>query len=173
MGDIKNIICSLLRITSFIKQRPLGNRSDKNISQIIEFGFAVWKFINTIYKSGWDKLTTNNKEITFRQYISSQFNKKPAKNLNSGKGKQTDILRIFPSIPPKLSVVAITKYKVQQLHKRVKLLVGNQVEKITRELNKESLLNQSPLYTKHAWSILQPHVCLIPYSRPPCCIHVL
>ena len=80
-------------------------------------------------------------------------------------------------------VVATTRYKVQQLHKRVKLLVGNQVGKITRELNKESLLNQSPIYTKHAWSMLpiikpallsmlQPHVHLIPYSRPPCCIHV-
>jgi len=37
--------------------------------------------------------------------------------------------------------MATTRHKVQQLHKRVKLLVGNQVGKITRELNKESLLN--------------------------------
>ena len=55
--------------------------------------------------------------------------------------------------------------------------------KITRELNKESLLNQSYLYTKHAWSMLpiikpallsmlQSHVHLIPYSRPSCSIYV-
>jgi len=43
----------------------------KNISQIREFGFAAWKFLTTIYKSGWDELTTNNKEMLFRQCVSS------------------------------------------------------------------------------------------------------
>ena len=78
-----------------------------------------------------------------------------------------------------LYVMATTRHKVQQLHKQVKFSVGNQVGKITRELDKESLLNQSPLYTKHTWSILpiikpvllsmlQSHICLIFQSRPPC-----
>ena len=51
-------------------------------------------------------------------------------------------------------VVATTRHKVQQLHKQVKLSVGNQVGKITRELNKESLLNQGPIYIKSSWSML-------------------
>jgi len=42
----------------------------------------------------------------------------------------------------------------------------------TRELDNESLLNYHPIYTKYIWSMLQPHVRLISYSRPPCCIHV-
>ena len=56
--------------------------------------------------------------------------------------------------------------------------------KFTRELDKESLLNQSPIYTKHAWSVLPifnpilmsmlcPHSCLMFYSRPLCIFHVL
>ena len=60
-------------------------------------------------------------------------------------------------------------------------LIASQVSKslrwissrnFTRELNKESLLNQSPIYTKYIWSVLQPHVHLISYSRLPCCIYV-
>ena len=55
--------------------------------------------------------------------------------------------------------------------------------KFTRELNKKSLLNQSPIYTKHAWSMLpifnptlmsmlHSHSCLMFYSRPPCIFHM-
>jgi len=44
--------------------------------------------------------------------MSSKFNRKPAKTLNPGKGKQTDILRIFPSIlsRPSKSVLEKLKY---------------------------------------------------------------
>ena len=31
---------------------------------------------------------------------------------------------------------------------------------------------ESYIYTKYTWSMLLSHVCLISYSRPPCCIHV-
>ena len=37
--------------------------------------------------------------------------------------------------------------------------------KITRELDKESLLNLSPIYTEYTWSVLHSHVHLISYSR--------
>ena len=53
----------------------------------------------------------------------------------------------------------------------------------TRELDKEPLLNQSPIYTNVSWSVLllsnpalqsmlHPHVRLTSYSRPPCVLHV-
>ena len=42
----------------------------KNIPQIREFGFVAWKFLTVIYKSSWDKLTANDKEISFRQCVS-------------------------------------------------------------------------------------------------------
>ena len=54
----------------------------------------------------------------------------------------------------------------------VNLLVWISSGKFTRELDKESLLNQSPIYTEYTWSVLHPHVCLISYSRPLCCIHM-
>ena len=47
-----------------------------------------------------------------------------------------------------LSVVATTKQ-----HKQVNLLIGYQVG-ITRELNKESLLNCYPIYISYRWSML-------------------
>jgi len=51
-GDTKNIICSLLRIAVFIKQQKLKDKTAENISYIVEFGFAAWKFLSTIYKAG-------------------------------------------------------------------------------------------------------------------------
>jgi len=107
----RNIIYSLLRIASFIKQRPLDNRLGKDISEIIEFCFAAWEFINTIYKSDWDKLIINDKKMSFRQYMSSQFNKKPAKTLNPGKDKQIDISRIPSLISPRSSKSILVKLK--------------------------------------------------------------
>jgi len=50
-SDVKNDMCSLLRMAVFIKQCLLGNRTTKNIPQIAEFGLAAWKFITAIYKS--------------------------------------------------------------------------------------------------------------------------
>jgi len=48
-GDTRNII--LLRIAVFIKQQKLEDKIAENISHIAEFGFAVWKFLSTIYEA--------------------------------------------------------------------------------------------------------------------------
>jgi len=48
-GDTRNII--LLRIAVFIKQQKLEDKTAENISHITEFGFAVWKFLFTIYEA--------------------------------------------------------------------------------------------------------------------------
>ena len=66
---------------------------------------------------------------------------------------------------------------------RANLLKRISSRNFTRELDKEPLLNQSPIYTNVSWSMLliirpallsmlQPHVCLTSYSRPPCILHV-
>ena len=71
----------------------------------------------------------------------------------------------------------------QMITQGVNLLVRVSSGEFTRELDKESLLNQSSIYTKHAWSVLpifnptlmsmlHPHSCLMFYSRPPCVFHV-
>ena len=38
-------------MTTFIKQRLLGNRTTTDISQITKFGFVAWKFMTAIYES--------------------------------------------------------------------------------------------------------------------------
>ena len=60
----------------------------------------------------------------------------------------------------------------QMIIQAVNLLEWISSGNFTRELDKESLLNKSPIYTEHTWSVLHPHVRFISYSRPPCCIHV-
>ena len=71
----------------------------------------------------------------------------------------------------------------QMITQGVNLLVRISSGKFTRELDKESLLNQCPIYTNVSWSVLPlpkpalqsmlcPHVCLTPYSRPPCVLQV-
>jgi len=74
-GNAKNIACSLQRIATFIKQRPLGNKDGLDIPQISDFGFAAWDLILAIYNSGWDKLMADNNSRTFHQCVASQFNR--------------------------------------------------------------------------------------------------
>ena len=52
-----------------IKQHLLDNKSAVNISQILEFGFAMWEFISSIYKSDWNKLVTNDQDMDFWQCV--------------------------------------------------------------------------------------------------------
>ena len=48
---------SLFRIAEFVKQRHLGDKTEKDIPHISELGFAAWNLISSIYESGWDALT--------------------------------------------------------------------------------------------------------------------
>jgi len=89
--DVKNVICSLFRMTAFIKQCTLKNRTAQDILQIVNFGYMAWKFISAIYESSWDKLIANKENMTLKQCIFTQFNKTPSNktsfNLDKGKGK--------------------------------------------------------------------------------------
>ena len=40
-GNVRNIICSLLRIAAFDKQQRLEDKIAEDIPQIAEFGFVV------------------------------------------------------------------------------------------------------------------------------------
>ena len=40
-GNAKNIMCSLQRIATFIKQRPLGDKDSLDIPQLSDVGFAA------------------------------------------------------------------------------------------------------------------------------------
>jgi len=47
-GDAKNITCSLYRLTSFIRQIKLEDKTAEAIPQISKFGFVIWTFLSTI-----------------------------------------------------------------------------------------------------------------------------
>ena len=82
-----------------------------------------------------------------------------------------------------LYVMATTYHKGQMITQAINLSNGISSGKFTRELDKEPLLNQCPIYTDCSWSVLQlsnptlmsmlhPYVCLTSSSRPPCVLHV-
>jgi len=50
----------------FIKQRRLKDKTAENIPQISEFGYEAWKFLSAIYEAGWNKLTANKNNKSFR-----------------------------------------------------------------------------------------------------------
>jgi len=59
-NDVKNITTSLNCITSFIDKRDIKNNKETDISYLEDFSQAAWSIISAIYKSGWDKLKTDN-----------------------------------------------------------------------------------------------------------------
>ena len=94
------------------------------IPQIVEFGFVAWDFLIAIYKSGQDKLAAS-KNKTFRQSVSSQFNKVYINNVNTNKlsfrkiikEKKVFIPRISSLISsrPSRSILAKLKFYKQNL----------------------------------------------------------
>ena len=104
-------------MVAFIRQQKLENRTVENILQISEFGFAAWDFLSSIYESGWDKLTANKDNRSFRQYIVSQFNMKTIKSnainnsVKDNSAKGTNISRILSSIPSRPSKSVLEKSK--------------------------------------------------------------
>ena len=108
-SDVQNIVYSLYKIAVFIRQRKLEDKTTTNISQITEFGFAIWNFISSIYESGWNKLTTNKDNRSFRQYVALQFkakipdNKSNANQETFKSGNKANVSRIPSPIPLRLS----------------------------------------------------------------------
>jgi len=112
-GNAKNIACSLQRIATFIKQRPLGDRDGQDFPQISDFGMAAWDLISAIYNFEWDKLVADDNLRTFRQCIASQFNKVNPTDLKTGNiPHPANISKIPPPIPPRPSVTVLAKSKL-------------------------------------------------------------
>ena len=113
--DTKNIVYSLYKIATFIRQK---SKTAEDISQITEFGYITQDFISSIYESWQDKLTTNKNNTSFRQCISVQFKPKDLKfNKNNGtdlfkSGKKSNVSRISSPIPPRPSKKVLEKSKL-------------------------------------------------------------
>jgi len=112
-GDDKNIACSLQRIATFIKQRPLGDRDSLDIPQISDFRFVGWDLISAIYNSRWDKLMADDNSRTFYQCVASQFNRVNLTDLKiSNIPHPANISKIPPPIPPRPSATVLAKSKL-------------------------------------------------------------
>jgi len=48
--DMHNIISSLLRIASYIREQLFRNKTEKNIPSITSIGYTAWSFISSIYE---------------------------------------------------------------------------------------------------------------------------
>jgi len=82
---------------------------------------VAWNLRIVIYKSGWNKIAANKDNLSFRRYISMQFNKKKTTNISrkEAKGKQysktifqqASILKVPLPIPPRPSKDILVKSK--------------------------------------------------------------
>jgi len=91
----------LYRITLFVRNKFFNGQTEKDISHIAGFGYAICNFISSIYKLEWDTLTANNNNNSFHQYTSAQKLKNTRKDLNKKKeiSKTAEISRVSPLFP--------------------------------------------------------------------------
>lgn len=87
-GDIRNITRSLSHITTFLKQRNLGENNGNFPTQLIPFGQVAWEFILTTFESGWDSIGMINSsslgDIVKHQFaLPHSSPEKSSTNLNS------------------------------------------------------------------------------------------
>jgi len=119
-------VSSLNRITSFVRNRFLNSKTEKDISHIAGFGSAAWNLIMSIYKSGWNALSINKHNRTFCQYISAQFKPNIKVSASHKKeqnpGKKADISRTssFISLKPSMKDLAKSKFHKDKGKKPIK-----------------------------------------------------
>ena len=114
--DFKNISTLLLHITNFIRNRDVESNKVNNVNQLQGFGQAVWEFISSIYKSGWDTLTTNKNNRMIRQNIVSKISPKInsikfIKRAKQSKDKQVEVVKLPSSILVRPSKKVLEKSK--------------------------------------------------------------
>ena len=68
-----------------------------------EFGEAVWCFISSIYKAGWNSLPVDKYNNSFRNTVVNKFTSKAPKinlglTLGKNKSKAAEIIKLSPSI---------------------------------------------------------------------------
>ena len=110
-GNTQNITCFLLQIAQFIKQQSLGDKTVEDILLIFKFEAVAWQLISAIYESGWDKLIADNKNKSFWQCVSAQFDRRKTTTSFNLKEKSAQVSRIPPSISPRPNKETLAKLK--------------------------------------------------------------
>jgi len=95
-SDACNILCSLIQIAQFIRQRNITDCDGNSIPQLNSFGDAVFDFISALHEAGWNKLNTSD-----NQPIGNKVKDQFGNHLSVGKEKsRIPMEKIPPQIPP-------------------------------------------------------------------------
>jgi len=77
---------------------------------------VAWEFISSIYKSGWNALTTNKNNRTIKQNVVFKYSLKinsikPIKRTKQSKDKQIEVVKLSPPILARLFKKVLEKSK--------------------------------------------------------------
>jgi len=70
--DVVNIVQSLDRAVTYIRQRDLSSRNPNFLPQLNSFGDATWNLVTAVYKSKWDQLLSSS-NTSFQKNVATQF----------------------------------------------------------------------------------------------------
>jgi len=105
--DVANIIKSLDRTATYIRQRDLSCRDPNSLPQLNSFSDAAWNFVTAIYRSKWDQLLSSS-NTSFRENVAAQF-RQPMKGKTLGPlsvslhNMDLPLRLVFQRFPPNLS----------------------------------------------------------------------
>lgn len=104
--DSKNIKKSLHHITNYIKNKKINHNKANDIPDLKSIDEVAWNFISTIYNLGWDALTANSDNKTFRQLVAFKFTPRIQETKKSSKGRKPTIkpasfIRLLSPVPTK------------------------------------------------------------------------
>ena len=80
----------LIHIAKYIDNKSININKSNNIADLSSIGEVAWKFISSIYNSGWDSLLTDENNNFFRQKITSKFTPKTSP-IKTGKNEEKSI----------------------------------------------------------------------------------
>ena len=189
-SDINNIKVSLKKITKYILNKSVERGKVNNFENLNNIGKVAWKFISSLYDSGWDALCINN-NILFRSKVMSKFTPKINNIPKNKESKETEklvsVLSLSSPIPMKSpkKVKDIVKYFKRNDNYKSKetarksyaqaLSSGNGTKEVLKI--KEKFLNLQSNKIKNIQKIIngsnKPKPCLNMTTKGPLCKQVI
>jgi len=144
--DSKKILISLLQIADYIRVRKVKQGKILDITELQGFGKAEWNFISSIYEAGWDFISINKQNVSFRNSVSNKLNTKSSKFNNSSysdrsKEKTVEIVKLSPSIPVCLPKEVLEESKFFRKDKKSKIVINTNAKKLYAQTTSLNILN--------------------------------
>ena len=111
-------------IITFIRSKKVVNSRASDVPELSGFGEVAWNFISSIYKSGWDLLSTDKYINLFKSKVVNKFTLKAPKfnsalTSDESKGKAVKIIRLPFPIPAHLFKKVLEKSKFFEKRKNI------------------------------------------------------